>query len=214
METMNMSLDNAVRTVIAIYKPKEQHTVEEVVNASLRHSDAVKSLDDFIVAAVVKSLDNSYVGSYAHWRKDTDLAANLQIPELAPMLTEMNTLADIDAIDSEVISGESESEEPPVLAKGDILHIAIFTTEPENQEKLVALCQDFLKAQVQDVKGLKACTMHRSLDGKKVLSIGQWKDAATAIGVATSSKWEEANKLLDGLIIDSDSKLYEVVYVK
>ncbi|KAJ7520399.1 hypothetical protein O6H91_19G004200 [Diphasiastrum complanatum] len=213
MATMQVSNDNAVHTVLGIYRPKPGYTANEVLESTIKHYGAVEDIKEFLIAAIVKSLDNAYAGSYAHWKKGTDIGAVFQLPGLVPMLTEMGALADIEPVELEVLP---ETSDAPILSKGDILHIALLTTEPENQQKLIETLHATIKPKTKDVESLKSVKIHRSLDGKKVVVIGVWKDPAFDQAAASSPLWEEeeVSKTIDQYVISKDVKFYEVVLVR
>ncbi|KAJ7520400.1 hypothetical protein O6H91_19G004200 [Diphasiastrum complanatum] len=192
MATMQVSNDNAVHTVLGIYRPKPGYTANEVLESTIKHYGAVEDIKEFLIAAIVKSLDNAY---------------------LVPMLTEMGALADIEPVELEVLP---ETSDAPILSKGDILHIALLTTEPENQQKLIETLHATIKPKTKDVESLKSVKIHRSLDGKKVVVIGVWKDPAFDQAAASSPLWEEeeVSKTIDQYVISKDVKFYEVVLVR
>ncbi|KAJ7520368.1 hypothetical protein O6H91_19G002900 [Diphasiastrum complanatum] len=192
MATMQVSNDNAVHTVLGIYRPKPGYTANEVLESTIKHYGAVEDIKEFLIAAIVKSLDNAY---------------------LVPMLTEMGALADIEPVELEVLP---ETSDAPILSKGDILHIALLTTEPENQQKLIETLHATIKPKTKDVESLESVKIHRSLDGKKVVVIGVWKDPAFDQAAASSPLWkeEEVSKTIDQYVISKDVKFYEVVLVR
>ena len=55
--------------------------------------------------------------------------------------------------------------------------INVFTVDPVNQQKLVALLTLATESTVSHVKGFIASALHRSLDGKKVTMYAQWESS-------------------------------------
>jgi quinol monooxygenase YgiN len=53
--------------------------------------------------------------------------------------------------------------------------INVFTVEPGKQQELVRLLSQATKLSVRDVKGFVSASLHRSLDGTKVVMYAQWR---------------------------------------
>jgi heme-degrading monooxygenase HmoA len=56
--------------------------------------------------------------------------------------------------------------------------INVFTTAPENQEKLIALLTAATEATVSRAPGFEGAELYRSLDGTKVTMHARWRSAA------------------------------------
>ena len=65
----------------------------------------------------------------------------------------------------------------PTISKDDQLLtlINVFTVEPVNQQELVELLSQATQASVRYVKGFVSASLHRSLDGAKVVMYAQWR---------------------------------------
>ena len=63
------------------------------------------------------------------------------------------------------------------ISKGNELLtlINVFTVEPVNQQELVDLLSQATQASVRYVKGFVSASLHRSLDGAKVVMYAQWR---------------------------------------
>ena len=63
------------------------------------------------------------------------------------------------------------------ISKGNQLLtlINVFTVEPVNQQELVELLTQATQASVRYVKGFVSASLHRSLDGAKVVMYAQWR---------------------------------------
>jgi len=63
------------------------------------------------------------------------------------------------------------------ISKGNELLtlINVFTVEPVNQQELVELLSQATQASVRYEKGFVAASLHRSLDGAKVVMYAQWR---------------------------------------
>jgi quinol monooxygenase YgiN len=65
----------------------------------------------------------------------------------------------------------------PVITKAqDVTTVmAIYTIEPERQQKLVDTIQTFIQSAMKHQPGFISSTIHRSLDGLRVINYAQWK---------------------------------------
>ena len=54
--------------------------------------------------------------------------------------------------------------------------INVFITEPRNQKKLVELLTHVTETSVRNAKGFISASLHRSLDGAKVIMYSQWRN--------------------------------------
>ena len=68
----------------------------------------------------------------------------------------------------------------PTISKGsDLLTlINVFTVEPVNQQELVNLLGEATRTSVRHVQGFVSASLHRSLDGTKVVMYAQWRSVA------------------------------------
>jgi quinol monooxygenase YgiN len=53
--------------------------------------------------------------------------------------------------------------------------VNVFTVEPAKQEELVRLLIDATRSTMKHAAGLVSASIHRSLDGKRVINYAQWK---------------------------------------
>jgi quinol monooxygenase YgiN len=66
------------------------------------------------------------------------------------------------------------------IAKGrNILTLVnVFTVKPENQQQLVALLIDATEKTMKGLPGFVSASIHRSIDGTKVVNYAQWRSKA------------------------------------
>jgi quinol monooxygenase YgiN len=53
--------------------------------------------------------------------------------------------------------------------------INVFTVDPGNQQRLVDLLAKVTESSVRHARGFVSCSLHRSLDGRKVTMYAQWR---------------------------------------
>jgi len=65
----------------------------------------------------------------------------------------------------------------PTISKGSELLtlINVFTVEPVNQQELMDLLSEATRTSVRHVQGFVSASLHRSLDGTKVVMYAQWR---------------------------------------
>ncbi len=56
--------------------------------------------------------------------------------------------------------------------------VNVFTVAPENQEKLVALLIEATERTMKHLPGFVSASIHRGLDGTKVVNYAQWRSRA------------------------------------
>ncbi|KAJ7547104.1 hypothetical protein O6H91_08G069400 [Diphasiastrum complanatum] len=193
MATIEFSEDNAVDTVIPIFRLKPEQTHDNMLEKIISHYGNWDEAEEFIISANLRSLDHTY---------------------FTPMMKALEESSDIEIIEVEVIPGVSKTGEAPKLCKGDILHMGLLSTEPESQQNLVDTLQKTLIQQIQSAEGLESITVHRSRDGNKVIVIGLWTDAASAQAAAVSPGWQQADEFLGPLVKSKEFKIFEVVLVR
>ncbi|KAJ7547105.1 hypothetical protein O6H91_08G069400 [Diphasiastrum complanatum] len=208
MATIEFSEDNAVDTVIPIFRLKPEQTHDNMLEKIISHYGNWDEAEEFIISANLRSLDHTYGASIAHFKKGTHIPTAVQLPHA------LEESSDIEIIEVEVIPGVSKTGEAPKLCKGDILHMGLLSTEPESQQNLVDTLQKTLIQQIQSAEGLESITVHRSRDGNKVIVIGLWTDAASAQAAAVSPGWQQADEFLGPLVKSKEFKIFEVVLVR
>jgi antibiotic biosynthesis monooxygenase (ABM) superfamily enzyme len=95
---------------------------------------------------------------------------------------------------------------------GVITQINVFTVVPEKQQELIALLAD-AAAFASGVPGWVSASVHRSLDGTKVVNYAQSRDLNSAqniINALREAGWLDRNKALG----EAHPGLYEVVFTK
>ena len=56
--------------------------------------------------------------------------------------------------------------------------INVFTVEPENQEKLIAMLVEATDTTMRHIAGFISASIHKSQDGKRVANYAQWRSMA------------------------------------
>ena len=95
---------------------------------------------------------------------------------------------------------------------GVVTQINVFTVVPENQQELITLLSE-AAAFASSVPGWISASIHRSLDGTKVVNYAQSRDLESAqniIDALREAGWLERNKAFG----EAHPGLYEVVFTK
>ncbi|UFP94020.1 antibiotic biosynthesis monooxygenase family protein [Gloeobacter morelensis] len=100
---------------------------------------------------------------------------------------------------------------PPTIARSNGLTTAIiiFAVEPSRQADLLANIERFLMATVQYQAGFVSATLHKSLDGARVVNYAQWRTEADYDAFLRNSEVQAATGWLS-LFAPPDSRLYAV----
>ncbi|KAJ7547102.1 hypothetical protein O6H91_08G069300 [Diphasiastrum complanatum] len=210
MATLQFSHDNAVDTVLVIFKLKPDHTFDEMLQIILADYEAFEKADEFYIAATLRSLDNAYGACYGHYKKGIHITTAREQPHFSPTLKALQTLSDIEILEVEVIPGLSKTDEAAKLSKGDILHMGLLSTEPESQQDVIETLQKALK---ESRDSLTSVTLHKSRDGNKVVVIGVWTDVASA-QAATSTGSQQAEEVIGHVVKSKELIVFEVVLVR
>lgn len=56
--------------------------------------------------------------------------------------------------------------------------INVFTVEPEHQQRLVTVLAEATEQTMRHLPGFVSASLHKSLDGKKVVNYAQWRSQA------------------------------------
>jgi hypothetical protein len=94
--------------------------------------------------------------------------------------------------------------------KGVITQINIFTVAPENQQALIELLMESANS-VRDLSGWISASIHKSLDGTRVINYAQAESMEAQERIVASLRTNgflDRNKLLG----EAHPGLYEVVY--
>lgn len=94
--------------------------------------------------------------------------------------------------------------------QGVITQINVFTVAPENQQALINLLQEAARFASQ-IPGWVSASIHRSLDGTRVVNYAQSRDLESAqriIDTLREAGWLERNKSF----AEAHPGLYEVVF--
>lgn len=88
--------------------------------------------------------------------------------------------------------------------------INVFTVEPENQQKLVAMLVEATEKTMKNIPGFVSANIHQSLDGERVVNYAQWR---TKEDFEAMAKNPEAQKHMKPIyeIAKPDFHLYEVI---
>ncbi len=103
----------------------------------------------------------------------------------------------------------------PTIAKNNdlITVIVIFALEPERQQELIDTIVEFLETAVKHQPGFVSASIHKSLDGVRVMNYAQWKSQEDYEAFANNSEMRLQGAKLSNFHL-LDSHVYEVVISK
>ncbi len=88
--------------------------------------------------------------------------------------------------------------------------IIIFAVEPERQQELVDTIVEFVESAVKHQPGFVSSSIHKSLDGVRVMNYGQWKSLEDYEAFINNSEMQAHGKKLSNFHL-LESHIYEVV---
>lgn len=103
----------------------------------------------------------------------------------------------------------------PAIAKNNdlITVIIIFAVEPERQQELVDTIAEFAETAVKHLSGFVSSSIHKSLDGVRVMNYAQWKSQEDYEAFIHNSEVQAQGRKLANFHL-LDSHVYEVVVSK
>jgi heme-degrading monooxygenase HmoA len=197
-------------TMIARYRvePRDQARLVELL---LRPEERFGARPGIEASALHRSLDGNRVIDYAQFRKgDGRQDPARPVEELT---ARAGALASGDAHAYEVVYQSTATPGSAVTIQASSPHatmINIFTVEPRDQDELINIWLQEGK-QFERMPGFISATLHRSLDGRRVVNYAQFRKAEDWLEIA-----RRASQLFGHFraISQSDLHLYEVVDVQ
>ncbi|WP_414580802.1 antibiotic biosynthesis monooxygenase family protein [Scytonema sp. PCC 10023] len=103
----------------------------------------------------------------------------------------------------------------PAIAKNNdvITVIIIFAVEPERQQELIDTIVEFLETTVKQQPGFVSSSIHKSLDGVRVMNYAQWKTQEDYQAFINNSEVQAKGAKLSQFEL-LDSHIFEVVISK
>ncbi len=90
--------------------------------------------------------------------------------------------------------------------------INVFTVTPEKQQELVDSLVDTLNGWVKDLPGFVSASIHKSLDGTRVVNYAQWKNKETFDAMMSNST-VTPRRNLSASIGQTEPHFYTVAFV-
>jgi heme-degrading monooxygenase HmoA len=190
-------------------EPGKQH---QVIEGWLKEGPRFFAVPGFVAAALHRSLDGTRVINYAKYQTAQDWFTVSPAAEQQQLFAWAFAISQPDPHLYEVVSQNTASgaklvtlEETAEVAT----MITVFPVEPEKQHQLIEQWQESGRP-LEALPGFISSTLHRSLDGKRVLHYVQWQKAKDWLAVS-----RQADPLFEQVraISQADSHLYEVVHV-
>src|ERR1700730_4275032 len=155
-------------------EPEKQ---QELVDIWLEEGKKFETWPGFVSATLHRSLDGKRVLNYAQWQKAEDWQALAK--QGVQLFARFKGVGRADPHLYEVVYLSTATEMAQVtveLAVPVATMINVFEVEPEQQQHLVDIWLEEGK-KFETWPGFVSATLHRSLDGKRVLNYAQWQKA-------------------------------------
>lgn len=100
----------------------------------------------------------------------------------------------------------------PAIAKNNdvVTVIIVFTVEPEHQQQLIDTIVEFIEIAVKYQPGFVSATLHKSLDGVRVINYAQWRSLENYHAFLNNSEVQAQGKKLANFQ-PPDLHIFEVV---
>lgn len=208
-----ISPENEIIAVILVFKVNQENQ-QALIDAGVDNSQRVmEKKSGFISVSFHKSFDGTSVVNYAQWesRKSYEDAINFLNSEEVKIGEKIFELADPDWNIYELAF--SSGATPSVISKDtDIVTVInLFSVESKNQKQLIDILKLFSNQFVEKQTNFISANVHRSLDGKRVLSYAQWKSKESYQAIYANV---DAKPFLDDIrkISTFNWNFYKVVY--
>ena len=99
-----------------------------------------------------------------------------------------------------------------VAGAGYATFINTFRCAPEDQEMVVQLNVDIVQRVAREFPGFASGSVHRSLDGTRVINYLQWRTAADLAAMQRSAQFQDIARGFAGLI-EFDPHEVEIVHI-
>jgi heme-degrading monooxygenase HmoA len=96
--------------------------------------------------------------------------------------------------------------------KQPVTQITIVEAEPDKQDEALSLMAERARFMARQ-PGFVSISLHRSLDGKRIVNYVQWQDSELLRSAHQSPEFRKEWRHLDQLTEDIDPHLYEVAQV-
>lgn len=93
-----------------------------------------------------------------------------------------------------------------------VTQITIVASEPDNQAAALAVMEERARFMARQ-PGCVSISLHRSLDGKRIVNYVQWQSRALLEAAHRSPEFRAAWSRFDDLTADIDPHLFEVAHV-
>jgi quinol monooxygenase YgiN len=187
----NISSEKDIYVLINVFTvdpDKQQQLVDTLIETT---EVWLKSLPGFISARIHKSLDRTRVVNYSYAQRNNKEAFDrlTSDPQIRARMGLAVQLGKPDGhfytvertITGPVPSGNVEGEEKNSLTnippeKDLYTLINVFTVDPDKQQQLVDTLIETTEGWVKSLPGFISASIHKSLDGARVVNYAQWKD--------------------------------------
>ena len=175
MATISPERQDTMAILVFQVEPTKQ---EQLVDAGKNNSQKVlEKKPGFISSSIHKSFDGHSVVNYSQWetRKSYDEAINFLSPEEVKIGEKIFDLADPDWNIYELAFSSGQIPAEISIANPVVTVINVFSVEQKNQQNLIEQLKVLSKNFVEFQPGFVSANVHRSFDGKRVISYAQWK---------------------------------------
>ncbi|KAJ7550103.1 hypothetical protein O6H91_07G083300 [Diphasiastrum complanatum] len=200
-------------TAFTIWKPKEGHTADEVLEMQLKHRGNILQIKELIAFAALKSVDGTKAGGYSLLTEGAELHNVLATAPATAPLGEIQSIAELATHQFELLDSVLTEGATLEISKGQVLSVVMFTTpDAVKQAKAAYLIGEYLKTAFQGMSGVKAGSLLKSVDGTKIAVLGYWESLQIVLAQKDhQDEWASLTTHLADVVIGFEKELLIVV---
>jgi len=205
--------DSDLATVIVsfIVESENQQNLIDVIKKN--SEEVMKKKDGFVSAAIHRSFDGKQVINYGQWKSRTlyDMAINFLTPDEIKIGEKIFEIGEADWHIYNIV--EIIGEQNMSISKDNDLRtvINILSGNPENQNELIDIWSKFLNDIAKNQPGFVGASLHKSIDGQRVVIYSQWKSdedfQKVFSNIAAKSYLDKQKE-----ISESNDNFYQIVF--
>lgn len=197
--------DKSAGITFGIYKPASGYDIDDAVR-HIRAAIASAEQAGSVRAAILSSLNGSWVAVFCDWRGDT--------PRLHDLSEEATAvLRKVDCGSFQLILSEAREASSACLSVGGIVSVRRIYTDIKTQEVLAYSCVAVSRAYSPQLKGLLSSNFYKSEDGMFIVGLATWDNADSASALLESRGGSPADAYWRDLAKKLKYEVCRVVYI-
>ncbi|BCL35271.1 antibiotic biosynthesis monooxygenase [Nostoc sp. MS1] len=207
-----IQVNSGITTFINVFTiaPENQQALLDVLKSQTDSS--IRKQPGFLNANFHRSLDGVSVVNYVQWTDQRSSEVIHENPEIMAGFARyqaLNVKMDLRYYEVAFAVGQQAIIEPQ---NGVVTLISLFSTKPPHQQQALETLKQELCSFAKQQAGFVSMSLHRSLDGTRILNYTQWKASASHTIADVLTQHEPLMSLLEGACDRIETHLYEVSF--